>query len=85
MYIFNILLTIFFSIINVIGSILTGKIPKGSMWQIYCGNTDFMTEDYWNDEEIAYRWKSSNENLTQLNNFKLEEDIENVVGKFDEL
>jgi hypothetical protein len=87
MYLINILITIAFSLVNIVGSIITGKIPKGSIWQLIMGNLDMTDKDYWHDEDVSYIWRSRDEYRKKYNLTLIESSINSFCNskKFDYL
>ena len=78
MYLLNILITIAFSFVNIFGSIITGKVPKGSIWQLMYGSQEVIDKAYWHDEDIVYQWRSDNDVLKALHCRMLDERIDNL-------
>jgi len=65
------------------GSIITGRIPKASIWQIINGNVDFLDSSCWYDEDVAYLWKSRDEQRKMYDQRSLEKSIDNICRMKD--
>ena len=77
MYVINIMITIAISVANIIGSIITGRVPKVSAWHLMNDiNIDLIDENYWYNEDTPYLWRSRNEDKKSINNSKLDTRID---------
>jgi len=77
MYVINVMITIAISIVNIIGSIITGRVPKVSAWHLMNDpRIDFIDKNYWYNEDAPYLWKSSNNDKKSINNTKLDTRID---------
>ena len=78
MYLLNILITIGFSFVNIIGSIVIGKVPKGSIWQLMVSDLEFIDADYWYNEDVSYQWFSNDETTKALHNKFLDDCVDKL-------
>ena len=80
MYLLNILITFCFSLVNIVGSIFTGRIPKASMWQCINGNVEIMDKAYWYNNDVSYMWRSKDELQIQYNSNVLDRDVDEICA-----
>lgn len=83
-YLYNVISTIVYSICIILGSIITGRQVKTSLYHLDKGLDSIFTKATWFDNDSTYRWKSRNADLIELNTIKLKEHIMCVLNNPNE-
>lgn len=89
-YFYNILVVIWISLWNIIGTILVGRLPKSSPYHWLKTKSDdlsILNPEYWIDEDLPLTWKSKNELLKATNRSEINNEIESMLSysTFDNL
>lgn len=71
-----------YSLFNIIGVVLVGRLPKQSPYHWNKDTTDIIDKDYWFNNDLSYEWISRNETLKRYNNKLMVESVNDILEDY---